>query len=423
MPRANPRARRSHTRTPHLRSFPYPHFHSAPQLSPMPVDLKARLEALRSRAARYGSAGSAAPGSPSSAPEADSTLDGGPDAAPAPDIAPSLGTPASPDSAIASSSPVPNATPLPATPDPVATTSTPATSPAPTARATPSIEERFARLTPQRSISTPTRHTPAPAPANPPDEEEAFADPPDEEEASFAALVSGIPAPPGVDAAEVQRLVEDATSLLATTEKRQDKGEEEDVKKEGEDVEQGLDEEVDDYIARVLEGLRVEGDKKVGIGEGGDEGEGKGGDEEREDDGEDGDENPSLLDIDLPSAPATPLARITAAENTDAPLPDASEDALAARWAALGGSTAKSKPALPAGKPGLTDEEIESWCIICCADASVRCLGCGGDLYCAGCWNEGHRGPDVGLEERRHKAVEYIPGGAKGRGRREATPA
>ncbi|KAK0515846.1 hypothetical protein JMJ35_001880 [Cladonia borealis] len=51
---------------------------------------------------------------------------------------------------------------------------------------------------------------------------------------------------------------------------------------------------------------------------------------------------------------------------------------------------------------GFTDEEIDSWCIICCANASVKCSGCDGDLYCWGCWREGHVGPDVGLEEKRH---------------------
>ena len=51
---------------------------------------------------------------------------------------------------------------------------------------------------------------------------------------------------------------------------------------------------------------------------------------------------------------------------------------------------------------GFTEEEIDSWCIICCANASVRCFGCDGDLYCWGCWREGHVGPDVGLEEKRH---------------------
>jgi hypothetical protein len=54
-----------------------------------------------------------------------------------------------------------------------------------------------------------------------------------------------------------------------------------------------------------------------------------------------------------------------------------------------------------------TDEEVESWCIICQDDATVKCLGCDGDLYCASCWKEGHMGLDVGWEERRHKWTKY----------------
>ena len=58
----------------------------------------------------------------------------------------------------------------------------------------------------------------------------------------------------------------------------------------------------------------------------------------------------------------------------------------------------------PKPKPqGFTDEEIDSWCIICYANASVKCFGCDGDLYCWGCWREGHVGPDVGLEEKGHE--------------------
>ena len=52
-----------------------------------------------------------------------------------------------------------------------------------------------------------------------------------------------------------------------------------------------------------------------------------------------------------------------------------------------------------------TDSEIDTWCIICLADATLRCQGCTGDLYCSLCWKEGHTGPDAGYEERRHKAV------------------
>lgn len=52
--------------------------------------------------------------------------------------------------------------------------------------------------------------------------------------------------------------------------------------------------------------------------------------------------------------------------------------------------------------PGFSDQDIDSWCVICCANATVRCFGCDGDLYCWGCWREGHIGEDVGLEEKSH---------------------
>ena len=51
---------------------------------------------------------------------------------------------------------------------------------------------------------------------------------------------------------------------------------------------------------------------------------------------------------------------------------------------------------------GFSDKKIDSWCIICCANATVKCFGCDGDLYCWGCWREGHVGEDVGWEEKSH---------------------
>lgn len=54
------------------------------------------------------------------------------------------------------------------------------------------------------------------------------------------------------------------------------------------------------------------------------------------------------------------------------------------------------------------DAEIETWCGICNDDATFKCLGCDGELYCGNCWNEGHRGEDAGWEAKMHRAVRFI---------------
>ena len=57
--------------------------------------------------------------------------------------------------------------------------------------------------------------------------------------------------------------------------------------------------------------------------------------------------------------------------------------------------------------PMYDDEDIDSWCVICNDDATVKCLGCDGDLYCTGCWHEGHLTRDASYEERGHKKIKY----------------
>ncbi|EMD94475.1 hypothetical protein COCC4DRAFT_148833 [Bipolaris maydis ATCC 48331] len=117
--------------------------------------------------------------------------------------------------------------------------------------------------------------------------------------------------------------------------------------------------------------------------------------------------------LSLPSAPQ------------DLPKPDtqAIEDDFTARLAALAAPSPSQTDALglpsapsfaPTKKPPVStnlqkkiDEEIDTWCIICQDDATLKCLGCDNDLYCQNCWMEGHKGESAGFEERRHKAVLY----------------
>jgi hypothetical protein len=127
----------------------------------------------------------------------------------------------------------------------------------------------------------------------------------------------------------------------------------------------------------------------------------------------------------LPSAGSQPLPSSPPAQSTTANTDI--DSALAARFASLSRpsttsqadsssqlpSAPSSLPTLKPTKPRHTDEEIDTWCIICLDDATLQCIGCDGDLYCRNCWMEGHTGEDAGMEERRHKAVEYVKGKKK----------
>jgi len=54
---------------------------------------------------------------------------------------------------------------------------------------------------------------------------------------------------------------------------------------------------------------------------------------------------------------------------------------------------------LPSGEPG----ELP-WCVICNADAVLRCHGCDGDLYCQDCFKECHEGEDL----REHRTDKFV---------------
>ncbi|KAL2023631.1 hypothetical protein VTK56DRAFT_1788 [Thermocarpiscus australiensis] len=54
-----------------------------------------------------------------------------------------------------------------------------------------------------------------------------------------------------------------------------------------------------------------------------------------------------------------------------------------------------------------TDEDQKTWCVVCLEDATIRCVGCDNDVYCARCWREMHVGPSAGYDERGHKWVKF----------------
>lgn len=94
------------------------------------------------------------------------------------------------------------------------------------------------------------------------------------------------------------------------------------------------------------------------------------------------------------SAPSTPLAHRKSEDTTLLP-------------SAPTFHPASLSPSPKSAHSGYTNDEIETWCIICSDDATLSCVQCDGELYCERCWLEGHRGVSAGSEERSHKARAF----------------
>ena len=118
--------------------------------------------------------------------------------------------------------------------------------------------------------------------------------------------------------------------------------------------------------------------------------------------------SPSQLDgVTAPQSPSLPesFASLVFPSIPDLPLPSL---ALPAAPTAVPSTRKPTRQST-----GFSDTEIDSWCIICCANATVKCFGCDGDLYCWGCWREGHVGEDVGWEEKSHVWERVVKRGSE----------
>jgi hypothetical protein len=170
------------------------------------------------------------------------------------------------------------------------------------------------------------------------------------------------------------------------------------------------DEEADDLIARVMAELEISKryDPQSSPPE---DDHSESGDHKNDKGQEEGDAS-----LALPSAP-------TELQEDDFERTKAIEDAFTARLAALAAPSPlqtdslglpsapsfapRKKPPIGSNLQKRIEDEIDTWCIICQDDATLKCLGCDGDLYCQLCWTEGHRGESAGFEEKTHKVVLY----------------
>ncbi|KAK5237834.1 hypothetical protein LTR47_000927 [Exophiala xenobiotica] len=173
-----------------------------------------------------------------------------------------------------------------------------------------------------------------------------------------------------------------------------------------------LDQEADELLARILDEVKLQppeseqdDDKELADSE-----------DQHEEGNPDVPAEKTSSFLDLPSTPSKDPDPVQVEPKSS------EDDDLASRFAGLSlpsvPTTMKStttSTSTPKTNVGYADEDIDTWCIICNDDATLRCNGCDGDLYCTNCWMEGHRGEDAGLEERTHKAVQFVKGGGKKR--------
>ncbi|KAJ4165197.1 hypothetical protein LMH87_006839 [Akanthomyces muscarius] len=151
-------------------------------------------------------------------------------------------------------------------------------------------------------------------------------------------------------------------------------------------------------------------------------------DEATHDDGE-----PDAADLGLPSVPSD-LQDLPSSPGAGAKQGKPDLEEMTARIAALraashntdgggddgdDGGGSLGLPDVPTSRPSTkpvqrlqtrtkyTDDDVDSWCTVCLEDATLRCLGCDDDVYCARCWREMHMGPAAAFDDRSHRAVQF----------------
>ena len=179
--------------------------------------------------------------------------------------------------------------------------------------------------------------------------------------------------------------------------------------------------EADEHITRVLDELTLETVPEDEDNENGEEGESEMEDDSSETESEDTAENSSIernvKDEKSFSLPEAPSGDVVSKSTISSSIREENEPTSPCTGGALlpevpTFAPSQRRPARTSkntsSTPQYTDEDIESWCVICNEDATVKCLGCDGDLYCAECWDEGHMTRDSGYEERGHKKIGYL---------------
>ncbi|KAG5940593.1 hypothetical protein E4U60_000433 [Claviceps pazoutovae] len=121
-----------------------------------------------------------------------------------------------------------------------------------------------------------------------------------------------------------------------------------------------------------------------------------------------------------PPPPADAIFDLPSAPETETSTSSTLISDLTARMAALRHSadTPDLLPSVPTSQPSkpvkrltsktkYTDDDIDSWCMVCLEDATLQCTGCDGDVYCTRCWREMHLGPAAHFDDVGHKAVQF----------------